>query len=81
MNGSFIDDARPTSTARTFVAGLLARPGHRKQQLLRPLAEKVAASASGLLVLVQWHPCLAVREHGVPETATKVVGPTLHRPP
>jgi len=81
MNGSFIDDARPTSTARTFVARLLARPGHRKQQLLRPLAEKVAASASGLLVLVQWHPCLAVREHGVPETATKVVGPTLHRPP
>jgi|GEM_PF-1740215 len=25
MNGSFIDDARPTSTARTFVARLLAR--------------------------------------------------------
>jgi|GEM_PF-1595756 len=67
---------------RTHLRGqACGSPGHRKQQLIRPLAEKVAASASGLLVLVQWHPCLAVREHGVPETATKVVGPTLHRPP
>src|SRR5664279_5412111 len=67
---------------RTHLRGqACGSPGHRKQQLIRPLAEKVAASASGLLVLVQWHPCLAVREHGVPETATKVVGPTLQRPP
>ena len=80
MNGSFIDDARPTRH-RTHPRGQACGSPGPPEQLLRPLAEKVAASASGLLVLVQWHPCLAVREHGVPETATKVVGPTQHRPP